>query len=158
MSHFFSLLSSSQGAEVFFKSSCVKRRVGCNFQLWRSVPWTSAFSHKCFSPRRKPSCFPLNPGWLIGILINGFLESLYGCFRKWSTPKSSLLIRFSIINHPFWGTPFFFWKHPYNYCSIIPPYISPNQPVFFSSWLSWDFFEGLNLTTSGLSLTNQRWP
>ena len=23
------------------------------------------------------------------------------------TPKSSILIRFSIINHPFWGTPFF---------------------------------------------------
>jgi len=23
------------------------------------------------------------------------------------TPKSSILIRFSIINHPFWGTPIF---------------------------------------------------
>ena len=28
------------------------------------------------------------------------------------TPKSSILIGFSIINHPFWGTPLF-WKHPY---------------------------------------------
>ena len=28
------------------------------------------------------------------------------------TPKSSILIGFSIINHPFWGTPYF-WKHPY---------------------------------------------
>ena len=27
------------------------------------------------------------------------------------TPKSSILIGFSIINHPFWGTPIF-WKHP----------------------------------------------
>ena len=26
-------------------------------------------------------------------------------------PKSSILIGFSIINHPFWGTPYF-WKHP----------------------------------------------
>jgi len=26
------------------------------------------------------------------------------------TPKSSILIGFSIINHPFWGN---FWKHPY---------------------------------------------
>ena len=26
-------------------------------------------------------------------------------------PKSSILIGFSIINHPFWGT--YFWKHPY---------------------------------------------
>ena len=24
-----------------------------------------------------------------------------------STPKTSILIRFSIINHPFWGTPIF---------------------------------------------------
>ena len=30
-----------------------------------------------------------------------------GCFRKWwgFPPKSSILIGFSIINHPFWGTP-----------------------------------------------------
>ena len=27
-------------------------------------------------------------------------------------PKSSILIGFSIINHPFWGYPYF-WKHPY---------------------------------------------
>ena len=27
-------------------------------------------------------------------------------------PKSSILIGFSIINHPFWGTPNF-WKHPH---------------------------------------------
>ena len=28
------------------------------------------------------------------------------------TPKSSILIGLSIINHPFWGTPIF-WKHPH---------------------------------------------
>ena len=28
------------------------------------------------------------------------------------SPKSSILIGFSIINHPFWGTPIF-GKHPY---------------------------------------------
>ena len=27
-------------------------------------------------------------------------------------PKSSILIGFSIINHPFWGFPPIFWKHP----------------------------------------------
>ena len=31
----------------------------------------------------------------------------YGCFLKWWYPKSSVLIGFSIINHPFWGTPIF---------------------------------------------------
>ena len=46
-------------------------------------------------------------GWFLGVSLNG------------STPKSSILIGFSIINHPFWGTSifgnthflvwFFFW-------------------------------------------------
>ena len=31
------------------------------------------------------------------------------------TPKSSILIGCSIINHPFWGPPIF-WKHPYIRC------------------------------------------
>ena len=30
------------------------------------------------------------------------------------TPKSSILIGCSIINHPFWGTPNF-WKHLYRF-------------------------------------------
>ena len=29
------------------------------------------------------------------------------------TPKSSILIGFSTINHPFWGKTPYFWKHPY---------------------------------------------
>ena len=32
-------------------------------------------------------------------------------------PKSSILIGFSIINHPFWGVYPYFWKHPY---SLLP--------------------------------------
>ena len=36
------------------------------------------------------------------------IPCLYGCFRKKrGTPKSSILIGFSIINHPFWGTTIF---------------------------------------------------
>ena len=34
-----------------------------------------------------------------------------GVSKNRGTRKSSILIGFSIINHPFWGTPFF-WKHP----------------------------------------------
>ena len=30
-----------------------------------------------------------------------------GVSRNSGTPKSSILIRFSIINHPFWGIPIF---------------------------------------------------
>ncbi len=35
-----------------------------------------------------------------------------GVSKNRGTPKSSILIGFSIINHPFWGTTNF-WKHPY---------------------------------------------
>ena len=35
------------------------------------------------------------------------LGVLNGCFRNSGTPKSSISIGFSIINHPFWGTPIF---------------------------------------------------
>ena len=32
---------------------------------------------------------------------------MYGCFLNRATPKSSMLIGFSIVNHPFWGTPIY---------------------------------------------------
>ena len=36
-----------------------------------------------------------------------------GVSKNRGTPKSSILIGFSIINHPFWGPTTIFWKHPY---------------------------------------------
>ena len=33
--------------------------------------------------------------------------------RNNGTPKSSILIGFSIINHPFWWCSPYFWKHPF---------------------------------------------
>ncbi len=46
----------------------------------------------------------------ISIKLHGFL---HGCFQKYGkTPKSSILIGFSIINHPFWGFPPYFWETP----------------------------------------------
>ena len=35
-----------------------------------------------------------------------------GVLENGGTPKSSILVGLSIVNHPFWGTPYF-WKHPY---------------------------------------------
>ena len=36
------------------------------------------------------------------------LDTQHGCFQTYkNTPKSSILIGFSIINHPFWDTPSF---------------------------------------------------
>ncbi len=36
-----------------------------------------------------------------------------GVSKNNGNPKSSILIGFSIINHPFWGPAPIFWKHPY---------------------------------------------
>ena len=49
-----------------------------------------------------------SPGGGPGCL--GFL----GVSKKRVPPKSSILIGFSIINHPFLGYPYF-WKQPYGY-------------------------------------------
>ena len=49
------------------------------------------------------------------------------------TPKSSILIGFSIINHPFWGYPYF-WKHPYNEPLITASYSFSNN---FGKWKKW---------------------
>ena len=40
------------------------------------------------------------------------MGSYMGVSKNSGTPKSSILIGFSIINHPFLGYPYF-WKHPY---------------------------------------------
>ena len=41
-----------------------------------------------------------------------------GVSKNRGTPNSPILIGFAIINHPFWGTTFF-WKHPYIYCNYL---------------------------------------
>ncbi len=41
-------------------------------------------------------------------------HSYMGVSKNRGTPKSSILIGCSIINHPFWGY-HYFWKHPYSY-------------------------------------------
>ena len=48
---------------------------------------------------------PQNPDQESEGIIWGFPENS-------GTPKSSILIGFSIMNRPFWGSPYF-WKHPY---------------------------------------------
>ena len=41
-------------------------------------------------------------------IYNFFGWKTNGCFQKYGkTPKSSILIGFSIVNHPFWGTTIF---------------------------------------------------
>ena len=52
-------------------------------------------------------------------------EHHLGVSENYGTPKSSILIGSSIINHPFWGTPIFGNIHFYNcsvfWCGSFPP-------------------------------------
>ena len=41
-------------------------------------------------------------------------------FKNSGTPKSSILIRFSIINHPFWGSPIFGNTHILEKSTLTP--------------------------------------
>ena len=47
-------------------------------------------------------------------------------------PKSSIRIGFSLINHPFWGTPNF-WKHSYNIACSLSSFVPFTDEVLFYS-------------------------
>ena len=54
-----------------------------------------------------------------------------GVSKNNGSPKSSILIGFFIINHPFWGTPIF-GKHPYtfrNHQCLIPMLSSQEMSI-----------------------------
>ena len=64
-----------------------------------------------------------HPGWGIYIFHRSNLYTFFcNCLgivaldvdvsKNSGTPKSSILIGFSIIHHPFWGFSHYFWKHP----------------------------------------------
>ena len=58
-----------------------------------------------------------------------------GVSENGGTPKWSILIGFSIINHPFWVYPYF-WKHPYGFSwDDFPTLRSPVTP---KSWKKLD--------------------
>ena len=51
----------------------------------------------------------------IFIYIYMYIYIYMGVSKNRGTPKSSILIRVSLINHPFWGTPIFGNTHIYTY-------------------------------------------
>ena len=62
------------------------------------------------------------------VLVHSNFQVLYmGVSKNSGTPKSSILIGFSIINHPSWGKHPYFWKHPYS-DSLQPHWMSREQP------------------------------
>ena len=63
--------------------------------------WTKSFTAKCVTCSKVERVDKQQDPW------PKYKYVKYGCFRNRGTPKSSVLIRFSIINHPFWGIPIF---------------------------------------------------
>ena len=63
--------------------------------------------------------------WIIQVLESQMFQCFWikielGVSKNIGTPKSSILIGFSIINHPFWGTSIF-WNRPTLSMFVLPP-------------------------------------
>ena len=74
------------------------------------------------------------------------LENTMGVSKNRGTPKSSILIGFSIINHPFWGTP--------KSIALVPDFLTS-----FGFWWEWSWLPGiycLCLTRQMLSIANTK--
>ena len=71
-------------------------------------------------------CTPLGPSSYQRKSQNPETRCFMGVSINKGTPKSSIFIGFSTINHPFWGYPYF-WKHPYGW-------------LFGSVWFNHFFF------------------
>ena len=65
-------------------------------------------------------------------------DGYMGVSKNYGTPKSSILIRFSIMSHPFWGTPIFGNTHIYIYTRWC------QSKFVYPSWLS--FFTWVETT------------
>ena len=79
-----------------------------------------------------------DPCSFTSMIMGGRVYQFMGVSKNRGTPKSSILIGVSIINHPFWWYPYF-WKHPYQFISIYirttetPPDSPINILAVFSS-------------------------
>ena len=67
-----------------------------------------------------------NNGYNISQHLNTFYLPYMEVSWKGGTPKSSILVPFSIVNHPFWGVPPFIEAPVYPYLNIIQ---QPNDRV-----------------------------
>ena len=60
--------------------------------------------------------------------------------KNGGTPKSSILIGFSIINHPFWGTPIFGNTHIVAFFLTAVWHVVPSADGIFLGWLALSVF------------------
>ena len=137
---------SAERCNIFQKLEVtVWRRRGFLGNFWRCEIWWGDVATAAFPPRR----MQWNESWerniisqyedmvylqTFGIYWKG--RSLYinmDVSKNSGTPKSSILIGFSIINHPFWGFSLLFLETPIYIDSILPQFVSLSlstcQPV-----------------------------
>ena len=87
-------------------------------------------------------------GFSVGLLTEGTIKCWYmGVSKNRRTPKSSILIGFSIINHPFWGIPIFGNTH----MLILKTFKSSNIWKAFRNTKNW------NIPFIFCVFFNQRW-
>ena len=97
------------------------------FSCWEFI---CGFAHVCISQIFKDTS---NLFLLAAQLLPQSLSHFpihVGVSKNNGTPKSSIFIGFSIINHPFWGTPCTSWRFRHRHPG--PSHIAWMQP-----WLSW---------------------
>ena len=93
-----------------------------------------------------PKAFFSAGSWM-AFLLKRFpaLQKIF--FFRWvfpkigGTPKSSILIGFSIINHPFWGTPIFGNTQMFNrqFFFSSPRFVDGERAIFLFRRKSWNF-------------------
>ena len=109
-----------------FQASCLASRVS-NIPLVTAKGWLIRY----LILRPRGWCLKAHEWDIVCPSLFNRLHALFpdclhmGVSKNRGTPKSSILIGFSIINHPFWGTPIF-WKQPYYTCLILPSPSFPN--------------------------------
>ncbi len=102
------------------KPPATRQVAGLFHPKFRDPTWKSATKK---SPFGWPPIFPglASHKEKVGFKEEGVDLRCYGIYYIYTyldvsktngTPKSSILIVFSIINHPFWGVSPYFWKHP----------------------------------------------
>ena len=93
------------------------------------------FTEESLEPWR-PFFYPCY--WEGGKLNTGVYETKIYTYMDVSenngTPKSSILIGFSIINHPFGGTPIFGNSHIYKLYTYMYTYVSPTHTTHHNSY------------------------
>ena len=83
-----------------------------------------------------------NSWWFFSWLANGYTYMyIYilwyvGVSKNRGTPKSSILMGFSIINHPFWETSMYFCHDLFQVCFIVGPmvFVYNLSPASTSMW------------------------